>query len=677
MKYFIISLVVLMLTLGVGSVGFAGKAKGPAPVTFSNNQQPTEDQGPITSEAVARGPRKSTNRQIMNIDPSLANPVPVREAMGFTAGLSGLYHIPGDFASIGAAAAVLNFVGTSGPTTFQLDNASYSEGTVTFGSRPGTDVVTIQPKAGTAVTVNFITAANAGKGFAFNGANHVTIDGVNAGGASLTLQYASGHPFPSSDAYAGTIYISGGSSNITVTNTTIKGNILGATWQTQTDGRPAVFIYGQTAQSVNQNISIDHCTIINATFGIKALTDAASTSGATMNHVTYAYNNVGGAYGGNVLTGALTEFVGDFHYDHNTIDGIEVADFYWNFGETEYDHLWNFAANFLFDFGQYSGGHIYSSNTGSSVSYNEVKDVHNTLDGEGGFLVYGLVVRLTGTFAVHNNRIQGISNVDNGGQMYGLRVQNVNSYHNSVRLTGALAHSNITVSCLNGTGDVKNNAFSNEVTGGAATTVTGMLSATTSDGNAVYCATGRQVSGFATPGAYLAANPTKDNHSIFGVGINFSADLHITSGPSAAENIGVSHVLLATDVDGDTRDTTDAGTRDAGADEFANTGSPIAADVYPATPLPPATSGPSGVPQIPKAVIKNNSLSATGAFNVTLTATSGPSVYTDTKSVSIGANNVATVTFANFTPLAGAYTFTVTTALGGDATPGNDVSPVR
>src|SRR5437868_1461478 len=100
MKYFIISLVVLMLTLGVGSVGFAAKAKGPVPVTLSNNQQPTEDVGTITSEAVARGPRKSSARQIMNLDPSKANPEPVREASGFTAGLSGLYHIPGDFASI-------------------------------------------------------------------------------------------------------------------------------------------------------------------------------------------------------------------------------------------------------------------------------------------------------------------------------------------------------------------------------------------------------------------------------------------------------------------------------------------------------------------------------------------------------------------------------------------------
>ena len=228
-----------------------------------------------------------------------------------------------------------------------------------------------------------------------------------------------------------------------------------------------------------------------------------------------------------------------------------------------------------------------------------------------------------------------------------------------------------------GTSKCYNNAVSNEMTGGSfsGTRALNGNPGGLSNGNAFY-STGRMVAGFATTGEYLTTSG-KDLNSIFGA-VNFTADLHIAGGPSSAENVGKSRVITANDIDGTPRDTTAAGTRDAGADEFADTGILLGADAFPGIPSPPATTGPAGVGLVPKVVVKNNSPTATGAFDVTMDVVTGPSAYTNTQSISIPAFGSVTVSFATFTPVLGVYTLRATTAtLGGEINTANNIGATR
>src|SRR5689334_12990601 len=64
---------------------------------------------------------------------ALAHPTPrLVQLASVQSGLSGTYHIPGDFPNIASAVAVLNFLGLAGDATFLLDNALYHETSITF-----------------------------------------------------------------------------------------------------------------------------------------------------------------------------------------------------------------------------------------------------------------------------------------------------------------------------------------------------------------------------------------------------------------------------------------------------------------------------------------------------------------------------------------------------------------
>jgi len=260
MKHLQLVLTVVLLTMVAVAPGFAGKARGSSGSmpTFSSTGH-ARIQKVVDPDIQNSGYTKASgDRSVASVKNEGTNrPVPKTDGTSsITSGLSGLYNIPGDFPNIAAAVAVLNFNGVAGPVTLQLNNASYTEiSPVTIGAFPGASVantVTIRPSAGTAVTVNFTPSVYEGKGFVFNGATGVTIDGVNAGGSSLTMKY-SGGTFPDSDRFASTVYVVGGSSYIGVKNSTINGNIKGA-WASQTNGRPAVFLNrdGVAATAKNQ-----------------------------------------------------------------------------------------------------------------------------------------------------------------------------------------------------------------------------------------------------------------------------------------------------------------------------------------------------------------------------------------------------------------------------------------
>ncbi len=273
-------------------------------------------------------------------NPSIAKPVPEKKQLSsVTAGLSGVYHIPGDFPDIASAASVVNFIGLSGDTTFELDATSYTEHTVTFGAFPdnGSNTLTIAPGASVNAVINFRTDSTHGKGFAFVGASNITIDG-SAG--SLTLKYASGFgdPFPTKDPMGATVYITDGSSHITVQHASVMGLTNTPVWLDQTDGRDPIFIYGGDSDpAASSAITLDHLTITNGIFGIKTFTGPL-VNNLSVDGLTISNCNIGGAFGNPVMMGAWYEYSANVTYANNVIDGIYWIDPYWfNGGYTDYD----------------------------------------------------------------------------------------------------------------------------------------------------------------------------------------------------------------------------------------------------------------------------------------------------------------------------------------------------
>jgi hypothetical protein len=670
MKYLKLFVTLVVITSMVTSFAFASKTKSGDTKVITAGTKLTQVLN--DDELATNKPR--TSRMVKTYDRGVmasSSPTPRLETTS-SAPLAGTYTIPGDFSNIGNAVAVLNFVGVSDDVVFELGSTSYTElAGVTFGNYDGNDdySVTVKPATGVAATVNFLPSASEGKGFAFNGAQNVTIDGVNSGGSSLTLQY-SGGTFPASDAFAATIYVAGGSSNVTVKNSNIMGQIQTAgTFFDQTDGRPAVFVFWDATGSPNSDITIDNNTITNATFGIKALSYPLDIQGP----INYTNNKVGDAFGNPVMHGAIIHGVFGMNYSYNTIDGIEFVPQYWNNGPTEFDII-NFTfgpdASFLYDFGQHSGGHIYQFDPTCVVRDNYIQNVvQNYNDAGFPFIVYDLLVRVSnGAFNIYNNKFGNVSTMDDDGTIVGLRAE-TNTIHNSFRFTGTQEATQLSYPMRSAGGTLYNNAISNEQTGAAGSLVRCLQGTPsgTADGNAYYSANGFITS--AAPTAYFATG--KDANSQYGP-IGFDANMDLVTFPSSAEDIGRPKILLANDVDGEARDTTTAGVRDAGADEVAvNSGMPTAADVLPTVINPPNSAGePFGLPVTPKVSVKNNSTTATGSFNVTLSGSDG---YSSTKSVSLNGLQTSSVTFDPWNPAApGTYSVTATTMLGGDGTPGND-----
>ncbi len=685
MKHFkyLVPLVILMMV--VTSLGLAGKNPGVVKTSASDQEGKFSILRPqiekiLNDEDLTKArmmKKNTTSRKVNSINRSAWKPTakvqPVPPTSPFALGLAGTYTIPGSFPDIASAVAVLNFVGTTGAVTFELGAGLHAPlAGVTFTARSlsanpaDNSLVTVQPAAGAGVVIQFQPSATEGKGFAFDGASNITIEGSNAG-SSLILEYAGG-TFPSGDAFAATIYVTGGSSDITVQNCDIRGQIVTAgTFEAQTEGRPAVFCY-QDAGAANADITITSNTITNATYGLKVLSDY--TVGYFQGPVTYSYNAVS-----NVSVGAIMDLGDGLHYDHNDISDVYFAEHYWNVGPTEYDGVATFgAASFLYDFGQPTGGHMYQS-PNSTMNYNYVHGSYQNYDDGFAFIIYGLLNRISGsTTFVRNNRISDVHTTDANGTDAGIRTES-GGQHNSISLSGVQGAGQ-TSYCYRGVaGDHYNNAFSNTRTGAAGSGIRVMQGTPSgiSDGNAFYGTNGR-ITTASTVAGYFALG--KDANSQWGP-VGFDATLHLTAFPSSAEDIGRPAISVNPDIDGDVRDITAGGVRDAGADEvLVNSGSPTLTDVFPTAINPPIEAGePFGLPIAMKVTIKNNSTTPTGAFDLTLTA-SDASGYSNIVSVSLASLERQTVTFPNWSPsAAGSWTLTATSAYvdAVDANAGNDV----
>ncbi len=683
MKSFRLVVTLLVFVGLVASVGFAANANRASASHQKGILQARGliDRNKLESDVsrIKSAPARTIN--MLQAKPAATLPSPkMKSTLTLTSGLSGTYHIPGDFPTIESAVSVLNFLGVAGDVTFELDAATYTENSITFGAFPGagTHTVTVTPAAGLAVTVNFQSLNTDGKGFAFNGAAGVTIDGVNAG-SSLTLGFAGG-VFPLGDPFGATIYVTGLSDHIAIKNTSIMGQVNNAVWANQTEARPAVFVFQVDADGGPvTNLTIDGCTMTNASYGIKVLAQSGTYN--SLDGATITNNHIGGAYGNPVVIGGLYEYTARVTFTHNTIDGSDFLDWYWNNAYTEWDddEVFYTDAPFMFTFGQSTAAHFLLADQ-LVFADNVIRNVSVTGVAGEGLLTYGTRVYQYnlgyGVNAdVYNNLIYDLSNPGGtsaptgGAQINGIRGPAGNVYHNSIRLTGT-SDAYMTTNCVNGVSVGYNNAFSNEMTGGTASGTRGIAQGGTFDNNAVY-STGRYVSSLATMNDAVAAgiNP----HGVFGP-VGFNPDLTIgPTGPSSAESIGRPHIPVLTDHAGNPVDTTNTGTRDAGAYQFATLTNAFGPDVFP-TGVIIAASTPVGLSQQPIVSIKNNAPTAVGSFNLTVTI--APNGYSQTISVP-GLAGLAEQSFTLPAWVAvitdtGTQTLTATTALGGDVNTGND-----
>ncbi|HLF13884.1 MAG TPA: hypothetical protein VI932_03210, partial [Bacteroidota bacterium] len=679
MKSFKLVFILALLACFVAATALAGVAGG---VKGANTVQGQGRASAVYDKTASDIPADRAQKfsAPIRVDAALASPQPEQiNAMALlkyptvsAAGLSGTYTIPGDFPDLVSAAAVLNFVGLSGDATFELTSTSYASGTVNIGGAypgAGTYSLTITVTLGNDVTYDFTTTATNGKGIVLNGAKNVTIDGVGDDTTSLTLAIASYAPFPLGDAFGSTIYITGGSDEIAVKNATVSGVVNDPVWEDQTEGRSCVFIWADDADpGANTDLEFDNVTMINGTIGIKGFAGDFynSVEGLTVNDC-----NFGGAFGGRLIIGSWIEWSANVTWTNNEFKDLYWLDWYWNNVGTEFveDNVFG-VGNIYYNLGQMTAWHHLVVANGT-YAYNVVDGLSG--DVSAGTISYGTrtLGASTATAPVlHHNRFQNIF-LDHAGQsLVVIRGGAINVHHNSVRLTGTKTISTTwTSNCLNGVVAAYNNAFSNEMLGGLASTRRGVQAGGTIDYNAIY-SSGVPAVGQTTVGGAVAAGI--NTNGLYGP-VNFSADLHIdTATVSAAREIGKPGVLLANDIDGTPIDTTIAGKRDAGADQFSPLSAILTADVLPAAITnPPASGIPTGVPQIPVVRVKNNS--QTGAtFSVSLTIT--PDGYSDTKPITLGPNAVGNVSFASWTPVgAGPRTVTATTLLGGDTNPANDI----
>ena len=173
----------------------------------------------------------------------------------FAVALSGSYNIGAaelapNFTTIAAAISSLNTDGVSGAVTFYFTDASYTEGnlSITSTSPTSANTVTFQPAAGLAVSIAYSAANN--PVFTLDGTGYIIFDGINSGGASLSISNAT-------NGNASSVFkFVNGANNNTVTKCTVRGSSA-----TTTIG---IIHFSTSTGTGNISNTIDQCNIYDA-----------------------------------------------------------------------------------------------------------------------------------------------------------------------------------------------------------------------------------------------------------------------------------------------------------------------------------------------------------------------------------------------------------------------------
>lgn len=246
----------------------------------------------------------ATNVNTVTTNPSTPSSVTILYTLNGTYSVGSSQSAP--FNTLTAAVNLYNTACISGPVVYSLTDATYS-GSETFPIainsniyQSSTNTFTIRPAASTAVSITGAPAAGSPL-IDLNGADYVTIDGINSGGASLTISNTS----TSATANTSTIRFINGATNNTVTKAFIQGS---GTVPTATEGGTIFFSTDATTTNGNDNNTISFCDIGPAGSNLpsKAINGVGSTTTTAIgnsgiiidnNNIFDYFNNLVGSAG--------------------------------------------------------------------------------------------------------------------------------------------------------------------------------------------------------------------------------------------------------------------------------------------------------------------------------------------------------------------------------------------
>jgi subtilisin-like proprotein convertase family protein len=488
-------------------------------------------------------------------------------------GISGIKTIGtgGDYTNLTNAISDLATCGISGPVTLSL-LSTYSSSTETFPitinsitGASSTNTITIKPASGVTAT---ITGASTNSIIKLNGADFITIDGSNNGTSSRDLTIT--------NSAAGNLIWVGTDASTGATNNTLKNLIL--VGPGNFSGQGIMVGSGTTSGSAaengraNSNNTIQNCSV-------KGVQNAVFTSGdATTLDQNWliTQNEFGSSSSSEKLSfrGVLVQNAQNATISSNTIFGVSSS---------------------TSTSSTMSGILLSGVINGATVTRNLIRDIkqNNTV----GWGANGVFLNSSSTSAdviLSNNVITdvagtGYSSATSSDNGYGIMVNSGGGYkiyHNTVAMNtsqlnnGLPASINISSSITTaGSLDIRNNIFSNTQTVGtnryaiysaAANTVFSNIN------NNVYWTGGPNLGYIGSNRSDLAAIVTGFGGNTLSKSISpsfvSSSDLHLSNGSGenwAFESAGTSISTVATDFDGDTRNSTRP---DIGADEFSATG---------------------------------------------------------------------------------------------------------
>jgi hypothetical protein len=533
---------------------------------------------------------------------------------GFSGGMYTVGTTTGTFPTLKAAFDSVNSSILLGDVTFSI----LSEGTVESATAElfsvsydsaGSHTVTVKPASGTTPTV---TANIAGFVVKFSGADNVVVDGSNApsgSGRDLTIQNNT------QVANSGVFWISSRGVNEGATNITISNCVIVA-GRNDTINTFGVFAAGDTITSSgtgahNNNLSIRNNHITRARFGVysRGVATTGMQSGLEILDNLIGADSAGMSvsYRGIDLANTTAPIVrGNTMFNMHQTSGLTIAAI-----------------------------HMDVNVGGAEISRNRIQGLRSM--NIGGFGAHGIAVNsATGSTnnLIVNNMISDIITYGGGtstiSNPYGIRIVGGTGhkvYYNSVSMTGefgnpASANRSAAMIVTSNTAvglDIRDNIFSNRMTGGAGTTCYAIFAAsgTTFDvinHNDYYVAGPNGVFGFLgsdVPNLSGWRSVTgQDAQSVSGNPFFFdaAANLHIDSSQSGnvVNNAGTPIAGTTTDIDGDERHPS---TPDLGADEYAFI--PPDRDLRMVAVLPPPEGVVAGQNATFRAVVQNVSTTVT------------------------------------------------------------------
>ncbi len=219
----------------------------------------------------------------------------------------------GYFGTITSALSTLNSSGVAGPVVLSLTDPNYVAPGETFpltiNAIPGasaTNTVTISPAAGVASTISGVSSTCLVN---FNGADYVTIDGVNSGGSSLTLR--------NTDTTGATVCFQADATNNIVRNSFIEGATTSTT-------RGVVFFgTGTTTGNDSNTVTLNTIRDRSDATGVPAnLVYSAGLSAAAANSANILSSNTLKNFSSN---GVLVSGSGTSNFNENwTISGNDI-----------------------------------------------------------------------------------------------------------------------------------------------------------------------------------------------------------------------------------------------------------------------------------------------------------------------------------------------------------------